>query len=207
MRQFAARSAVNPGRLVIALMTGCLIGWGAPEAGTWEIRSEDPSGERFRVTVTPAEPVREAGPGGMAVSFPGPSAGRQAGAPDLGCLVQTIPGRPGFHAVIRVIETESRDEPGRNVIPAEITRRVYADDNVYRSEKVRQPDPAIYADDAFWPPTLMRLDEAWMGTNKYVRLVCWPAQYNPVKRVLRVHTRITGELCFVREGETRRGIK
>jgi len=166
-------------------------------AEQWQIRPADSTGERLSVTVTPAAPERRDTPAGIVVSFPGPSADRAPGSPDLGSLVLTLPGRAGFRAVVRILEAAFEELADMEVAPAEGFRRVYADDNAYRIERVRQADPAVYGADSLWPPALLTVDEACLGTNRYVRLVCWPAQYNPARRRLRLHSRIVAELAFV----------
>lgn len=197
MRAPAIRPAVTFSRCAWILGALCLVGWDDAGTDVWQVRPTDPSGIRCSVTVIPGEVQRQTCGEGVTVSFRGQAADRQAGAPDIGGLVKTIPGRPGFRAVVHLLRTEFRDEADVKVLPAETTYRRFVDDNSYRLEQARTPDPAVYANNAFWPPNVMRVTEAWMGTNRYVRLVCTPAQYNPVKRLLRVHSRIEAELDFV----------
>jgi hypothetical protein len=188
--------------LLLALILGPR-GRAAEQEDAWRMRTDPAAGDRILATIHPGEPVKGEVPAGLTVSFAGPAADRQPGAPDLGGMVRTIPGRPGFRAVVRAVKVESRDEPEVRVAPAEGWRRIFVDDNVYRTEKFRQADPSVFSRNAFWPPAVLQLDEAWMGTNKWVRLVCRPAQYNPVRRVLRLHTRIECEIVFEPEGEKR----
>jgi len=48
----------------------------------------------------------------------------------------------------------------------------------------------------FWPPELAVVNEAWMGTQKVVRIQCAMLQVNPARRAIRYTLRLTGRLVF-----------
>jgi hypothetical protein len=187
-------------RLAACLAAAALAARAAAAPGdSWHVRRADAAGTRLRVTITPGAPLRVVLPQGETVAFAGPSADTHPGAPALSPLVRVWPGRPAFRARVRLVHAEFRDEPGTTVAPGAAPRLDYTAAGVRRVGSVRRQDPVIYGQDAFWPPELLHAREAWMGTNRLLRLTCHAAQYNPVRRILRVYTRIEAELQWVPE--------
>jgi hypothetical protein len=154
-----------------------------------------------RLVVEPPPPIREATADGMVFRCDPDGPPAPGGEPDLPVLVRPLSGQPGYRATASVVDAKFRDEGPVRVAPATSLRRELVEDNRYKTEQVRERNPAIYGRADFWPPSLVRVDEAWMGTNRVARLVCRPLQWNPQSGVLRVYSRLLVEIVYEPDAE------
>ena len=65
--------------------------------------------------------------------------------------------------------------------------------------KKREVDETVYAADAFWPEDLVKVDEVWVHTQKFVRIEYRPVQYNPITKTLRVYEDLESKVRFEEE--------
>jgi hypothetical protein len=125
--------------------------------------------------------------------------GRVAGAPDLGTLVELLRAPPGVRVTMTTGTCVFVAQESVYISPVERTRRIHRDDQVFEDVAERVEDGTIYGADGFWPERILRVEEASMGTNRFVRVECIPWQYNPVRRVLRTYTRVEAALVLEEE--------
>lgn len=137
------------------------------------------------------------GDGGYALRIPG-QALPAPGTPDVPRLTRLLPGHGGFQAVLEVRGLEATNVPDVAVAAAPVHRVEAPEAEVRRLRPCREPDPGIYGRDAFWPPALGRVEEAWIGTQKVVRVECFPIQYNPSRKTICCYRRLEGVLRFER---------
>ena len=124
-----------------------------------------------------------------------------SGSPDLPKVSRLLPGVPGRAARVEIIATSFRDIPGVDIAPVPTRDLEYDLDGSSDVVTSLDPDDGMYGADAFWPPDLAEVSEAWQGTNKVTRLSFLPLQYNPVTRTLRYHESISARLVYAPEEE------
>jgi hypothetical protein len=118
------------------------------------------------------------------------------GGPDVPTVARTIPGIPGYSAHVRVLNTETEEFEGVSVAPTETYVRDDSQPDRPALKGVRIRDESVYGRDAFWPADLIAVQEASMGTQKFVRIECRPIQYNPASHTVRFNREIDAELWF-----------
>ncbi len=135
---------------------------------------------------------------GMAVRVRGGGARRQPGSPDIGGLAWVLPGKVGWNLMPTVTDAAfASATEGVDVAAIRVNKVVEdGDDSDPVVERYRSPD--IYEQDALFPSHVIRVQEAWVGTNKLVRLVVNPVQYNPVTKELRLCYRLKAKLEYVK---------
>lgn len=150
--------------------------------------------ERLEITTPPL--LREQVQGGLLLQFGDDEPAASGGVPDLPSLVRPLTGQPGYRIQTVVVETDHRDEAGVRVAPSKDMRRTLISDNKYQVTWVREATSEIYARDAFWPETLVQVEQAWQGSNRVGRMVIRPVQWNPKTDVLRIHERLVVDLVY-----------
>ena len=167
---------------------------GAPGATTWAWKSADAASQEF--TIEPRGLRAMATPHGSQLSLSDGVRASKSGAPDLPALVRVRPGKPGFTARVALKPVSWTEITNLDVAPvaARVLEDVTTNAPSYRLDWVR--DAAIYGADAFWPPELATVREAWQGTQKLVRVECRPLQFNPVRKIARYAARVEGALTF-----------
>jgi len=135
-------------------------------------------------------------PDGYALHIPGEAAAAGRGTPAVPRVARFFPGVSGRVAVLQVSGVSPAELTNLSVAAAEDYVVVSPDGGTRHLAPVRHPSPAIYATDQFWPPELGRVEEAWMGTQKLVRVECFPVQYNPASKIVRWYRRMEGTLVF-----------
>ncbi len=150
--------------------------------------------ERLELTTPPL--LREQVSGGLLLQFGDDEPAASGGVPDLPSLVRPLAGQPGYRIQAVVVETEHRDEAGVRVAPSKDMRRTLISDNKYQVTWVREATSEIYARNAFWPETLVQVEQAWQGSNRVARMVIRPVQWNPKTDVLRIHERLVVDLVY-----------
>lgn len=138
----------------------------------------------------------EAG-GGYVLKIPGQAASL-AGTPDVPRLTRLFPGYGGLRAVLELRGLEPTNVTGIVIVASPTQRLEDPEAEVRRLRPSREPDPAIYGRDAFWPAKLGRVEEAWIGTQKVVRVECFPVQYNASRKTVCFYRRLEGVLRFER---------
>ena len=137
-------------------------------------------------------------PQGYVLRVPGQSADAQAGGPDLPALAQMLPGVRGYRARGVVTGVSYEDVPGIRVAPA-ATWTVVEENRLAIPTPTRTPNAAIYNATNFWPTELLRVQEAWMGTQKWIRMEVRPVQYNPATKTVRWYKELKANLVLERE--------
>ena len=167
-----------------------------PGAVIWTLPTEFDSPGVVDVTLTvtgfEAAPVET----GYVLRISGQVASLKPGAPDVPVVARVIPGVAGRTAHVRLVKAEPQEFADVYLAPAESRVRDETDPEKPVLKAVRSGSPGDYSSDAFWPPELVAVQEALMGTQKFVRIECHPIRYNPVSRVVRFYPQIQAELWF-----------
>ncbi len=168
---------------------------GEPGAPIWTvIPASEASGGRISVTFTGFSMV--AVEGGYSLQIPDTASSAKPGSPDVPPIAKLIPGVPGYRPALSLRGSDPTNLTGFAVAAA-VGYRVNEPEGGARSLKpFRLADPILYAQNQFWPENLGRVEEAWIGTQKVMRVECFPVQYNPVTKTIRFFRRLDGELTF-----------
>ncbi len=135
---------------------------------------------------------------GASLRIPGQASTATPGAPDVPGIPKLVPGIKGMRAVLTLHGFDPTNVLDVIVAPAKGYTREVPEGSGRVLPPQRQPDPGIYRTAEFWPSELGRVDEAWIGTQKVVRVECFPVQYNPVLKTIRFYRRLEGVLRFER---------
>lgn len=133
---------------------------------------------------------------GCSLRIPEQALSAKPGTPDVPRLARLLPGIKGTRAVLAIHGTDSTNLTNVLVAPAEGFRLVESESPKRQLRPYRQPDTDIYGRDEFWPVELGKVEEAWLGTQRVVRVECFPVQYNPLTKAIRFYRRLEGELRF-----------
>lgn len=156
------------------------------DKGLFHVSIQDPYAEMFDIGE------------GMIVRLRGGGARRKPGSPDISGLVWVLPGKPGLNLIPTVtdaafaVATQGVDIAA---VPAPVAAAEDGEDAAPTYERV--PSPELYEQDALFPSHVIRVQEVWMGTNKLVRLIVNPVQYNPVTKSLQLCYRLKADLEYV----------
>lgn len=170
-----------------------LPGTRAPKPAVWVFGPVEGNVQPFRVTITGFGATTL--PEGLVLSVPGQAAPRVAGTPDLPVVSVLIRGLEGKTARAEVAPPQWIVVPGVRVAPAESPALDETTGEASETVLVRTP-AAVYGADAFWPAELVKVEEAWIGTEKKLRLECVLVQHNPVGQLLRYTLVLEGRLVF-----------
>lgn len=181
------RKCIIPLFLAVGYAGMAMAGLGDPRPAVWTL-TPIPGSSNLQIsvqcfgfeTVTVAE--------GSALRIPGQATAGKPGAPDVPGLAKLVPGIKGMRAVLTLQGFDPTNLMDVVVAPVESP--------VQGSLPQRQSDPGIYGKAQFWPSKLGWVDEAWIGTQKVVRLECHPVQYNPVQKSIRFYRRLEGIVSF-----------
>lgn len=180
---------------------GAFSGVGEARVAKWTITALPGTNDvRFCVECTgfSATPVD----GGFSLQIPGQASSARAGTPDVPRVVKLLPGFKGRRAVLTLQGMDATNIPDVAVVAAEGFKLDNPESATRKRVPHRDADPDVYGQDRFWPVDLGRVEEAWIGTQKVVRVECFPVQYNPLTRTVRFYRRIEGMLRFETVGET-----
>ncbi len=198
-------------RLVLVLSCiSCWSGWGVckaastnqtpvtvgvPKTAEWRV-SPSADGRRISfiiacdgVSLVPVE-------GGLSVRIPGQAASAKPGTPDVPHLSKLMPGVKGARASLTVHGYDPTNFLNVVVAPVQGYRLDETVGRIRTLKPYRQADPDVYGKDQFWPVTLGTLEEGAIGTQRVVRVACFPVQYNSVQGVVRLFRRLEGEIRF-----------
>lgn len=156
---------------------------GACGAATWEVVE---ASNVVELTASVGEVTTMEQGTGVVVRAGSGAAMVDVGQPDLPVLVHVMRARPGATPRIEAVEAGDEREQDASVLPRPLETVETVSDGVVRPVTLWTPDAAVYGADAYWPSPRAGLSQAAMGTNAYVRVAVYPAQYNPVRRKLRV---------------------
>lgn len=170
-------------------------GVGIGRAAVWTVTPIAGSGD-LRISIEcsgfSALPMGE----GYSLRIPGQANSARPGTPDLPFLASLLPATTGGKAHLTIRGGDPTNLTDVAVAPAEGFRLDESGSSARVLRPYRQPDPVVFGKDQFWPPDLGSLEEGAIGTQKVVRVVCCPVEYNPVKKTLRFYRRLEGELRF-----------
>lgn len=173
-------------------------GVGQPVPAEWDIRTGGDNIVSFKVKIG-GFAARET-PEGFVLTIPGQAGSVRPGMPDLPPLTRLLPGLPGHSTKIELKSATWIELSGIRVAPVE--RRVLEDvttnEPTYRMS--RTPSATVYSADEYWPSAVARVDEAWMGTQKIVRLESFMIQCNPKRETIRYTLELEGRLVPVSDG-------
>lgn len=157
----------------------------------------------IRVPAAALENVTVEGGAYRTVTIPGYAAAGEPGQPDLPARGWMIGIPPGARAGVRVTASEVVTLDGVSVPPA---AREVPDLSGWDGSRPAEeppvtldysPDPAIYLQDAFWPPEQAALDApASLRDLATVVVRAYPVQYNPARGQARVAGRLRVEIAF-----------
>lgn len=170
-------------------------GVGEARAAIWTISPAENSGDiRFSIDCSGfiAVPVE----GGCSLRVPG-QVSSEPRTPDVPRLAKLFSGFKGARAELTVKGADPTNI-ACTVAAAEGYRLNDPESPTRQLRPYRQPDSEIYAKDRFWPQDLGRLAQATIGTQKVVRVECYPVQYNPVLKMIRFYRRLEGVVRFER---------
>lgn len=167
-------------------------GMGTPVPAVWWFGPVKGDVQRFRVTIGGFSAVafRE----GYALSIPGQSAS-SPGMPDLPVVSTLVNGMAGKTVRVEMTEPQWTIIQGIRVAPAE---GPVADDGTEDSGAPRMgriPSPSFPRDE-FWPVELVRVEDAYFGRSRKIRLACTLMQFNPALSCLRYTFQLEGRLVF-----------
>lgn len=172
-------------------------GVGEAKAAVWLITPVENSADiKFSIDCTgfSASAVEE----GYSLRIPGQVSSAKAGTPDIPHLAKLLPGVKGARAVLTVQGFDPTNF-ACTVVAAVGHRLDDSNPLIRKLRPFREPDPAVYEKDGFWPFELGTLAEASIGTQKVMRVECYPVQYNPVSKGGRFYRRLEGVLRFERK--------
>lgn len=132
---------------------------------------------------------------GQVASLAGQVDSFEAGLPDLPRLARVLPVDDGRPIRIRSVESRHEDVEGVDVAPVKTEKRT-GFEKIETEVTQYERRESVYKQTGFWPGELLELQEAWMGTQKLVRIECRPVQYNPATKTLRFHNAIKAVLEF-----------
>jgi len=135
---------------------------------------------------------------GMIVRVRGGGARREPGSPDIGGLAWVLPGKVGYNLMPTVTDAAFAVATEGVDIAAIAVEKVVAEGEGSDPVVERYRSPDIYGQDTLFPSHVVRVQEAWAGTNKLIRLVVNPVQYNPVTKELRLCYRLKATLEYVK---------
>ena len=172
-------------------------GFAVPAPPVWTLSPDYGVGHPLQVTVTlsgfGAAKVGE----GYALTIPDQVRTGTPGAPDIAFVAKTIPGVSGGRATVRVKEVTSQDFTNVVVIPSETITYISADGEKPPVEKrERTQSQAIYGSGGFWPVDVAAVQEAWMGTQKLLRIECHPLKYDPSLQKIHFCSMLSVEVVF-----------
>lgn len=170
-------------------------GVGEPKAAVWTlVPSLDGRSLRFSIECSGVSAVSVEG--GYSLRISGQAASAKPGTPDVPHLSRLLPGVKGARAILTIYGVDPTNLMDVAVAPAEGFRLDESEGSVRALRPYRQFDPVVFGKDQFWPPALGSLEEGAIGTQKVVRVECYPIEYNPVRRAVRFYRRLEGELRF-----------
>lgn len=140
--------------------------------------------------------------GGYSLRIPGQASTPRAGTPDVPSFAKVLPRPRGSKPILVLQGSFATNVQGVAVAPAEEFKLEAPDGSIRVLRPCRQPDLSVYGRNEFWPPELVRLEVAGIGTQYVVRVECFPIQYNSAEKVIRFYRRLEGVLKFeVTEGQ------
>jgi hypothetical protein len=176
------------------MMTPNFPGTRSPQEAVWEFGPAEGNAQTFRVTISGFSVTNLSE--GLVLTIPGQAAPRSPGLPDLPMVSTLLRGQAGKTVHVEVTPPRWVVIPGIRIAPAESPALDETTREVSETRLVRMPLPAVYGVDAFWPADLVRVEEAWIGTEKRLRLECSLTQYNPASQLLRYTLVLEGRLVF-----------
>ena len=176
-------------------------GIGEPCPASWMVMPSSSGDGACAFTVEVKGISAVAGPEGYELHIPGEATSAAPGTPAIPRIAKLFPGMRGRTAVLTVTGFSPTEVTNIPVVAAE----AYAVDNPERTTRsprsLRRRAPDIYAQDRFWPPEVGRVQEAWIGTQKVVRVEVFPVQYNPQRETVRFYRRLEGVVSFEPVGQ------
>lgn len=119
----------------------------------------------------------------------------ERGLPDMQHLAFSIAITPRGKTAIKVLESEYTDFPYFNIAPSTGDPGL-----IENSASIFITDSSVYSVDAFYPGTIAKGDNPFLlGSSRGQVLRFFPAQYNPVQKILRVYHHLKVELVTLPE--------
>lgn len=179
------------GRLSIGVLLALTLAYAidlAPARGAaWEVESPPACDLATRCRASTESYVLEPRSGGSVPRVAGGVGGLRAGDPDLPVLVRVVPVPSQCEGRVVIEACDFAETNGVDVAPvAGAIAEAGSVEPSFRS--------AAYAADAWWPPEPIRIDVADRGTQRWARVVYYPFQWNPVRRVLRWNRSVAARL-------------
>jgi len=127
------------------------------------------------------------------VAIPGAGVSAEVGSPDLPKMRRFVKIPPGARPFIKNLTSKSQIIKDYQVYPVQEPWAEF-----YKAEKPKfQRDERIYSKDAFFPEQIVKLGEpAIFRGLQVVPVEITPVQYNPVKKLLKVHSNIEWKLGY-----------
>lgn len=160
--------------------------------------SREASGNAYAINLKNVYADLHHADGGMVVRMAGATARQVPGAPDIASLVWVLPGKPGM-SLMPTIQNAEFAVATQEVDVVAVPTRTTTAESPESEETVleRTPSEEFYSLNEFWPERLLRVQEAWLGSNKLVRVTVSPIQYNPTTRTIRLCYELEAHLEYV----------
>lgn len=165
-----------------------------PQPAVWVFGPVEGNAQSFRVSITGFD--SKAQPEGLVLTIPDQAAPRFSGMPDLPLVSILVRCPAGKSVRAEVNPPRWIVIPGIRVAPAESPALDETTGEASETRLVRTPAATVYGIDEFWPVDLVRVEEAWIGTEKRIRLECALMQHNPASQLLRYTLVLEGRLLF-----------
>jgi hypothetical protein len=175
---------------------------GIPGTSQWQgLTMSAATGSAFRVGI-PGFVIRSS-EAGLIISVPGQASHGNPGEPALPAIATVCAAGGALSFSVEMLPPSWIEITNMLVAPvaSRVLENVTTNAPTYREE--RRPSPSLYEADRFWPDVTTTIQEAWMGTQKLVRIECVPFQYNPVRKVLRYTPVLEGRMVPVKVEDTR----
>lgn len=170
-------------------------GLGIPKPAVWTVsRSLDGHGS-WSIAVDVSGFTAAARPEGMVLHIPGESRG-EPGTPALPRLAKLLPGLPDRTPRLTLRGLMPTNVTGVSLAPVEGYVVQDRESPTPQLSAVRRPLAEIFGRSEFWPAELGAIQQVSMGTQRLVRIECFPIQYNPGSGTLRYYRRLEGVLSF-----------
>ena len=137
-----------------------------------------------------------AGPEGYVLHIPGEAVSAAPGTPAIPRIARLLPGRKDRAAILQVTGFSSVEVTNSPVASTDAHEVDHPESPTRALRPVRRRLPEIYTRDQFWPPELGQAQEAWIGTQKVVRVEVFPVQYNAKRETVRFFGRLEGTVVF-----------
>lgn len=180
------------------LQAASFVGAGDPRPAIWTVIPSPNGNGSLSFTVEFKGFSASAVPGGYVLHVPGEATSAAPGTPAIPRIAKLFPGIKDRTARIQVTGLSPTEVTNVSVAAAVDYEVVAPKGEMRKLRPVRRQAQEIYARDEFWPPELGQVEEAWIGTQKVVRVEVFPLQYHAKRKTIRFYGQLEGIVTFDR---------